>query len=758
MQAWLVFLIMVVGGIILYLNQLSKKIKKLESDVRELKAGGIQDDFKPVKPPESKPIIKITHTPPPATKSIRISKESNISKVQKTPIKSSRTRSEWESLIGGKWLNWIGALALIISVGFFLKYAIDKNWISESVRVFIGAGIGSGLLVLGGYFYKRKFDVFAQGIIGAGISILYLSVYASFNYYHLVSQAVAFFMMSIATVVGFIVAIRYNSQTISILSWLGGFLTPFLLSSGEANEVSLFLYIILFDLGVLLIVLNKEKWWILEPLLLASTYLTYSAWYGEDYQEASHISVIVFLSLIWLLFNALEFYRLLKAKEYNIEIRSSVTVFNTLLFYVMLYIVVDLIYHEYMGLVTFFIAIVYLTGFLILRRKQPANQMAHIIFALSSILLIMIASSIQFSDFMMIGFWVLEVLILAWIGTHWNLRYIWYAALGLLVVTCIQLILTKNMLAYNDFDSYMLMLNPRSYATSFTIFVIFFMATLSKHHEIPSISQIRSVLQYAGSILLLIFLSIETIDFFRILSLNGGTEEIEWYTATKFLALAIVWILYALVFIRIGLQTLYEPLLFCGIAASLLAIVEVLVRSLFDYQPIEQFVFILNERAFSFGLIIVAMVLISMWLSKNSERYSWISDLVNISRIALLVLILMLITSEIRDLFSNKMSLLTDSSSDTDLANLQQLSLSGAWLFYSIILMVIGLWRRQQTIRISSIVLFGLSVLKIFIYDLSFLETPYRIVSFLILGILLLTVSYLYNRYKEVILGEKEKT
>jgi uncharacterized membrane protein len=174
--------------------------------------------------------------------------------------------------------------------------------------------------------------------------------------------------------------------------------------------------------------------------------------------------------------------------------------------------------------------------------------------------------------------------------------------------------------------------------------------------------------------------------------------------------------------------------------------------------PIEYFTVILNERVLTFVVIIVSIFLISTWLRKSSKRDRWISDLVNISRIILLVLIFMLITSEIRDAFAYKMTLAEKNGSYTDLANLQQLSLSGAWLFYSIILMVIGLWRRQQSIRISSIVLFGFTILKIFIYDLSFLETPYRIISFLILGVLLLTVSYLYNRYKEVILGEQGKS
>ncbi|NUM75746.1 DUF2339 domain-containing protein, partial [candidate division KSB1 bacterium] len=63
------------------------------------------------------------------------------------PPKHSRTRAEWEALVGGKLLNRIGAFALILGVGFFLKYAFDNNWLSETMRVLIGAAIGAGLLV-----------------------------------------------------------------------------------------------------------------------------------------------------------------------------------------------------------------------------------------------------------------------------------------------------------------------------------------------------------------------------------------------------------------------------------------------------------------------------------------------------------------------------------------------------------------------------------------------------------------------------------
>ncbi len=473
------------------------------------------------------------------------------------------------------------------------------------------------------------------------------------------------------------------------------------MSSGQTNEVGLFAYIVLLDLGILAIVLKKEAWWVLEPLTLGATYLIYSAWYGENYEPSLHVSAIVFLSIIWLLFFSLEFYRLLRSNTRLIEIRSVITVLNTLLYYVMLYIVVDPLYHDYMGSITILIAIVYLVGFFVLRWRLPENKTVHIIYSFTSIFLIIIATTIQFTGFVIVSFWALEVLILVWVGIRWKLIYLWYTAFGLLVVTIIKLVLTKNMFLYNDLDLYMLMLNPRGYATSIIILVAFLTATLSKRLEIPYINQMRSAILYTGSILLLLFLSIETNDFFRIISISTASADVEWYEATRFLALAVVWMIYALIFIGIGLYSSTEPLLYCGIAASFLAIVEVIVRSFLEYIPIDRFQVLFNERMLAFVFLIFSVILISRWLRQKSERYSWIPVLVNLSRISSLILIFMLLTSEIRDLFGNKMAVLQNnlSISDTDnhlvvLANLQQLSLSGAWLVYSIVLMIIGIWRR----------------------------------------------------------------
>src|SRR5262249_48771350 len=153
---------------------------------------------------------------------------------------------------------------------------------------------GTVLLVLGNRSHRAKLLIFAQGLIGAGISILYLAAFAAFNYYGLVAQSTAFVMMAVVTAIALIHALRYNSQVIALLGWAGGFLTPILLSTGHSNEAALFTYLLLLDSGLIAIVAIKNRWEALAPLTLGATYLLYIGWYGSYYDPSEAFETVLF--------------------------------------------------------------------------------------------------------------------------------------------------------------------------------------------------------------------------------------------------------------------------------------------------------------------------------------------------------------------------------------------------------------------------------------------------------------------------------
>ena len=105
-----------------------------------------------------------------------------------------------ESKVGLAWANYVGVVTLIIGVIFFFKYAIDNAWIGETGRVVLGVVTGLATIFGGDLLWNRGQKTFAQGIAALGVSILYLSFYASFGFYHLVPVQAAFALMVLTTV------------------------------------------------------------------------------------------------------------------------------------------------------------------------------------------------------------------------------------------------------------------------------------------------------------------------------------------------------------------------------------------------------------------------------------------------------------------------------------------------------------------------------------------------------------------------------
>ena len=65
---------------------------------------------------------------------------------------------------------------------------------------------------------------------------------------------------------------------------------------------------------------------------------------------------------------------------------------------------------------------------------------------------------------------------------------------------------------------------------------------------------------------------------------------------------------------------------------------------------------------------------------------------------------------------------------------------------YGALLMAIGFWRKSAFVRWQALLLIAATIVKVFTYDVSQLDRGYRILSFMILGVLLLAVSFVYQK------------
>ena len=83
-----------------------------------------------------------------------------------------------------------------------------------------------------------------------------------------------------------------------------------------------------------------------------------------------------------------------------------------------------------------------------------------------------------------------------------------------------------------------------------------------------------------------------------------------------------------------------------------------------------------------------------------------------------------------------------------------KLGLSILWGMYSLLLIILGIWKKKKHLRIGAIALFAVTLIKLFFYDISHLETVAKTIVLVSLGVLLLIISFLYNKYKHIISNE----
>src|SRR5438128_576691 len=199
------------------LRELEARILALEftaAQLRELARRG----FAPVTAPEPgrqapTPVSEPRPVPPspePARPSVFAQPPRPAAPAPPTPITPGRIDAGngedlgWrrlEGALGGTWLSRIGALAVTVGIGFFLKYAFDSGWIQPAGRVAMGVAAGMALLLAGERLQRAAYRVPAQALVASGVAALYLSVFAAYAFYQLITQPVAFGFMFLVTVI-----------------------------------------------------------------------------------------------------------------------------------------------------------------------------------------------------------------------------------------------------------------------------------------------------------------------------------------------------------------------------------------------------------------------------------------------------------------------------------------------------------------------------------------------------------------------------
>ena len=181
------------------------------------------------------------------------------------------SETNFEKYIGENLFGKIGILIFIIGIGFFVKYAIDQNWINETARTLMGYAVGAGMLVLAERLHKR-YHTFSSLLAGGAFGIYYLITAIAFHYYDLFSHTMAFVILCATTIFMSAVSVLYDRKELAVTALVGGFIAPFIISTDSSSIISLQIYIGILNIGMFCLAMYK-KWAILPMVSFGFTYI-----------------------------------------------------------------------------------------------------------------------------------------------------------------------------------------------------------------------------------------------------------------------------------------------------------------------------------------------------------------------------------------------------------------------------------------------------------------------------------------------------
>ena len=143
----------------------------------------------------------------------------------------------------------VGVVVLFFGVAFLLRYAYEYGWMPVEFRL-AGAGIGGIALAGFGWRLRHRSDTYGLILQGAGVGVLYLTIFSSARLYELLPMSAAFALLVVLVVASCVLAVLQKSQALATLSMSGGFLAPVLISTATGNHVALFSYYAMLNAGI----------------------------------------------------------------------------------------------------------------------------------------------------------------------------------------------------------------------------------------------------------------------------------------------------------------------------------------------------------------------------------------------------------------------------------------------------------------------------------------------------------------------------
>ena len=720
-----------------------KEEKKVQKD-------SLGEEVKPVVPEinklEPQPIIEIKL------------KETIVEKKEtpKSFIPSRKPETDLEKFIGENLANKIGIAVLVLGISFFVKYAIDQNWIKETGRVIIGL-IAGGILIGIAHRIRNSYRSFSSVLMGGGLTVFYFTIAFAFHQYHLISQTAGFIIMVLITAFAVVLSLYYDRRELAVLATIGGFITPFLVSTGQENYTALFTYLCILNSGLMVLAWFK-RWSSINIIALFFTTIIYGSWlvkrmWFDSPAILPYKDALLFGTLFYLQFVTMNIVNNIREKKIFNAFDFMVVLSINFLFYIAsMFILPSWSDGDYKGLFTASLGIFNLLLVLGFRQKKTIDPNFLALLTGLALTFISLAAPVQFKGNYVTLFWAAEAVILFWLFQRTRTVQLKIASLIIAVLMLGSLGITWMQVYFSGHQLIPILLN-KGFSTALAAAVALFIyyKLMYKEADTYYLNSIRnqSIRNFLlGAFIVTLYLS--------------GALEIFYQFNTRYNIenLYIVYLqLYTFLFSTI--------VLFCFKGSSVFPV----FKFLFTIICLALYLININTNyeislsligknqsnlflAHWIGVILLGWLLIDLAIYfKRTNDKNWSAYLPAFTWVSTISFIFLLSA----EIYQVNLWLNYQKNDWAWWENLYyKAGLSILWSICSFIMMWLGMHFKFRPLRIISLSLFTLTLVKLFVYDIRNIPPGGKIAAFILLGVLLLTVSFMYQRLKKIIIDDAE--
>lgn len=644
------------------------------------------------------------------------------------------SETNFEKYIGENLFGKIGILIFIIGIGFFVKYAIDQNWINETARTLMGYAVGAGMLVLAERLHKR-YHTFSSLLAGGAFGIYYLITAIAFHYYALFSHTIAFVILCVTTIFMSAVSVLYDRKELAVTALVGGFIAPFIISTDSSSIISLQIYITILNIGMFCLAMYK-KWAILPMVSFAFTYIilwgtTALGSFSDSEAVTTYPTLFAFATLFYVIF-LLPVVFILRT-QYGENTRLGLLGIITANSFMYLIYGDFLLQHfeassDTTAYLAFFIAAVNLAIHLYLRfRVEGQDTLRNLMLGLA-VTFASMGIPILFSAANVLMVWAAESVLLLWLFTKEKNRIYELASAVLLLLTlgALAYYRTTDTFIHDTGDS--LFFNGAFFVTTFVSIAYYVVAVIMQFNK----------------------------DLF------SDTKRLIAYTPCNAIAYALSFSILFLAFRDNFHFHLEQPI---SEYASLLTANIMLLGGALILR--KRFEISENKLAYEISLYLAGILFaMTVWNYTDPEGLllRWLMALVTIAYMAYCMRGQLLVTSNQRNLhieYSIISTLMWLTLTRLLLITFNEVNFSTAFSLSlgiaAFILMCIGMRYHSKEIRIVSLAEFGIVIGKLILNDVWAMPALGKIIVFISLGAILLILSFLYQKLKDALFNEKEQ-